>query len=123
MEFHSKKAIYLQIADYFIEKILTGKLSGEDRILSVRELGIELGVNPNTVLRAYSYLQDENLIYNKRGIGYFIHCEAFKNAKSIKMNEFTKLYLPEVFRTLDILGINTDDLNNLYNEYLKNIKV
>ena len=48
MEFNQNKPIYLQIADGINEKILSGELKEGDRILSVRELGGELGVNPNT---------------------------------------------------------------------------
>jgi len=122
MDFHSKKAIYLQIADFFIEKILTGKLLKEDRILSVRDLGIELGVNPNTVMRAYTYMQEEGLIYNKRGIGYFIVEDALEKAKNIKLNEFKKNELPETFRTMMVLDIKIEELIDLYNKHIKAIK-
>lgn len=122
MDFHSKKAIYLQIADFFIEKILTGKLLKEDRILSVRDLGIELGVNPNTVMRAYTYMQEEGLIYNKRGIGYFIAEDALEKAKNIKLNEFKKIELPETFRNMMVLDIKIEELIDLYNKHIKVIK-
>lgn len=122
MDFHSKKAIYLQIADFFIEKILTGKLLKEDRILSVRDIGIELGVNPNTVMRAYTYMQEEGLIYNKRGIGYFIAEDALEKAKNIKLNEFKKNELPETFRNMMVLDIKIEELIDLYNKHIKVIK-
>ena len=52
MEFNANKSIYLQIADAICEKILSGEFKSEDRILSVREYGAEIGVNPNTVMRS-----------------------------------------------------------------------
>lgn len=72
MEFNSNKAIYLQISDIICEKILSGELKADDRIPSVREYGASIGVNPNTVMRTYEKLTNEGIIYNKRGIGYFI---------------------------------------------------
>jgi len=72
MEFNQNKPIYLQIADGILEKILSSELKEGDRILSVRELGAELGVNPNTVMRSYEKLTLDGIIYNQRGIGYFV---------------------------------------------------
>ena len=69
MEFNQNKPIYLQIADGISEKILSGELKEGDRILSVRELGSELGVNPNTAMRSYEKLTMDGIIYNQRGIG------------------------------------------------------
>ena len=72
MEFDNNKPIYLQISDSLCERILSGELKPEDRILSVRELGSELGVNPNTVARSYEKLTDAGIISTKRGLGYFV---------------------------------------------------
>ena len=76
MEFNSNKAIYLQISDMICDQILSGALAADDRIPSVREYGASVGVNPNTVMRTYEKLTNEGIIYNKRGIGYFISAEA-----------------------------------------------
>lgn len=114
MRFHDKKAIYLQIADYFLERILKGHLPENERVLSVREMAAELEVNPNTVMRAYSYLQDLGILYNKRGIGYFISEDAKDKAGKIKKEEFIKEELPALFKTMDLLGIKPSDLNDLY---------
>lgn len=72
MEFNPHKPIYLQICSQMYERILNGELKSEDRIPSVRELGVELGVNPNTIMRSYENMTNAGIIYNKRGIGYFI---------------------------------------------------
>ena len=70
MEFNSNKAIFLQIRDTILERILSGDLKPGDRIPSVREYGATIGVNPNTVMRTYERLTSEGVIHNKRGIGY-----------------------------------------------------
>ena len=72
MQFNDNMPIYLQIADRICENILSGKWGSDCRIPSVREMGAEYQVNPNTMMRSYDYLQQKNIIYNKRGIGYFV---------------------------------------------------
>lgn len=76
MDFHAEKPIFLQIADTICDRILSGQLKGDERIPSVREYGAEVGVNPNTMMRAYEKLTTEEIIYNKRGIGYFVSADA-----------------------------------------------
>ena len=72
MNFKESKAIYLQIADRICDEILLGQLGEEERIPSVREYAAIVEVNANTVMRSFDYLQSQNIIYNKRGIGYFV---------------------------------------------------
>ena len=72
MDFKETQAIYLQIVDLVCDNIMTGKWKAGERVPSVRELGVQLEVNPNTVMRAYDCLQDKQIIYNKRGVGYCV---------------------------------------------------
>ena len=74
MEFkiNSKEPIYTQIMRYFKKSIVKGELKGGERILSVRECASELKVNPNTIQRAYTQLENEGLIYTQRGVGKFV---------------------------------------------------
>ena len=80
MKFIDNKAIYIQIAEWVFEQILNGKWKEGDRILSVRELGTSLEVNPNTVLRSYDYLQNMEVIVNRRGVGYFVPRKPLKRS-------------------------------------------
>ena len=88
MDFNNKKSIYLQIVDYFLERVLRLELRENERIASVREIAVRLEVNPNTVMRSYSYLQDKNIIFNKRGIGYFIAVGAYNKTLELKKKSF-----------------------------------
>ena len=74
MEFNDNKPIYVQISDGFCEQVLSGKLAPGERVPSVREWGATIGVNPNTVARSYDMLTETGVIYQKRGIGFFV-CE------------------------------------------------
>lgn len=110
MEFNSNKAIYLQIVDSICEKILTGELEPESRVLSVRELGAELGVNPNTVMRSYEKMTGDGIIYNRRGIGYFV-CEGAKQSiLKERKKEFLEDEWPLIMKKMSLLGIDPKEL-------------
>ena len=72
MTFKENKPIYLQIADRIMDEILQEVYEEEGRILSVREYAGIVEVNANTIVRTYDYLQSQGIIYNKRGLGYFV---------------------------------------------------
>lgn len=110
MEFNQNKAIYLQIRDTICERILSGDLKPEDRIPSVREYGASIGVNPNTVMRTYEKLTMEGVIYNKRGIGYFITAKAREIVLENSRKEFLETELPVVIRKMELLGLNPKEL-------------
>jgi DNA-binding transcriptional regulator YhcF (GntR family) len=114
MEFNEKQAIYLQIADYFIENILLKKWKEEDRIPSIREMAVQLEVNPNTVTRTYNYLQEKGIIYNKRGIGYFVAENGYRKARDLKKQEFINHDMPVFFRKMELLDLDLEELRQLY---------
>jgi DNA-binding transcriptional regulator YhcF (GntR family) len=122
MEFKDNRPIYLQIADLVMEKIIFGTWREGDKIPSVRELAVSLEVNPNTVMHAYGFLQESSIIYNRRGIGYHVSESGMERAKRLKRGEFVTDELPELFRTMEILDIDIEELERLYNEYRENRK-
>ena len=110
MEFSENKSIYLQICDAICERILSGELAPDSRIPSVREYGAEIGVNPNTVMRSYEKLTGEGIIYNKRGIGYFISPDAQKIVMETQREEFLKNALPQILKRMKLLGIDPKEV-------------
>ena len=117
MEFRKKDAIYLQIADLMCERILRRDWPENDRIPAVRELAVDLEVNPNTVMRAYAYLQDQDIIYNKRGIGYFVAADGTRTTRRLMKSNFVRNDLPHVFKTLKLLDMDFDEIHSLYREF------
>lgn len=111
MEFDSNKPIYLQIADTICERILSGALSPDERIPSVREYGAQLGVNPNTMMRTYEKLTDDGVIYNKRGIGYFISPDAKDIVLESERKDFMENSLPSILKTIKLLNIDPSVFN------------
>lgn len=112
MEFNSNRPIYLQICDSICERILGGELKADDRILSVREYGAEIGVNPNTIMRSYEKLTGDGIIYNKRGIGYFISKDAKSLVLESQRKEFLEKELPAILRRMSLLGIDPKDIQS-----------
>lgn len=120
MEFNDNQAIYLQIADHFCENILLEKWKPGDRIPSVREMAVNFEVNPNTVMRTYNYLQEKDILFNKRGIGYFVSEEGLSKTKSLRKEDFIQQELPKIFKEMYLLNLSMEDLNSYYQQYLKN---
>ena len=110
MEFNSNKSIYLQICDEICERILSGDLAPDSRIPSVREYGAEIGVNPNTVMRSYEKMTSEGIIYNKRGIGYFISTDARETVMEAQRQEFFLNELPLILKRMKLLGLEPKDI-------------
>jgi DNA-binding transcriptional regulator YhcF (GntR family) len=117
MEFRENEAIYLQIAAYISEHILLAKWTKDEKIPSVRELAIQLEVNPNTVVRAYEFLQNKEVIYNKRGIGFYITDDAAEKIKLYSRERFLGQELPELFRNMYLLDIKMDELEKRYEQF------
>lgn len=119
MNFKPNKPIYLQIVDFCFAKIMTKEWAENERIPSVRELGVLLQVNPNTAMRAFDYMQSENIIYSKRGMGYYVQLNADKQIKNIQKIEFFEQILPETFKAIDLLEININEIVEKYKEFKK----
>jgi len=119
MEFQKDQPIYLQIADLICENILSGEWQEETRLPSVRELAISLEVNPNTVMRTFTYLQDKKIIYNQRGIGYFVAAGARELTRALKREDFINAWLPQVFKMMNLLQIDINEVQRLYHNYTK----
>jgi DNA-binding transcriptional regulator YhcF (GntR family) len=113
MEYNEHKPIYLQNVDLMQEKILQGDWREEERIPSVREMGAMVGVNPNTIVRSYQLLESQEVIYNKRGLGYFVKDGAVARIKENVKNEFIANELPQFKAKAQMLGITKEELVEL----------
>ena len=110
MAFNNDKAIYLQIADRLSDEILAGTYKAFDRIPSVREYASQLGVNANTAVKAYDQLAQEGVIFNKRGLGYFVAEDAQRYIKQTRRKTFLKTVLPEFVRQMKLLDITWEEV-------------
>ena len=119
---NSTQAIYLQIVEYVCEQIILKQWPAGEKIPSVRELAVMMEVNPNTVMRSYEVLKNEQIIFDKRGIGYFIDPKGEGKALKYLQQEFTDKALPQVFKTMYLLKMDITDLEKPFEQFRKNFK-
>ena len=123
MEFREKQAIYLQIAEYVCEQILLRKWLPGNKILSIRDLAIFMEVTPNTIQNTYDFLQNEQIITNKRGIGYFVENDGLERVLSFRKKLFLENELPLIFRNMYLLNVSSEDVLKRFEKYKqKNFK-
>ena len=120
MNFKDNKAIYLQIADRIGDQILSGALTPDGNVPSVRELAAETEVTANTVARTYDHLQQNGIIYTKRGLGYFVSPDAEDKIVASRRDQLMQGEMDYFLGQLKAVGITPAELTQLYNNYLKN---
>ena len=115
MTFNNDNAIYIQMADRLCDDILAGTYSDDDRVPSVREYAVSLEVNTNTAVKAYDQLARDGIIYNRRGLGYFVTPGARDTIMQARRKAFLDTTLPSLFRDMRLLGIGIDDIVKEWN--------
>lgn len=118
--FNSDRAIYLQMADRLCDDILIGTYPEGERIPSVRDYAVSLEVNTNTAFKTYEYLARAEVIFNKRGMGYFVSPGAKDKIHAERRADFIRRVLPDVFRNMTLLGISMPEVAQLYSDYAEN---
>ena len=113
MDFRKQKPIYLQIADWLMEQVLQGQLVADDRMPSVRDVATRMGVNPNTVVRSFDQLQQDEIIYQRRGQGYFVEAEAKERIIGLWRRQFIDEELPALRQRMQLLGLTFDELKDM----------
>jgi len=119
MEFKENPAIYIQIAEYVCEQILLKKWKLGEKIISIRDLAVNMEVNPNTVQRAYDFLQQRDIITNKRGVGYFIEDDAMDRILSFRREQFIENELPVFMRNIYLLKIDFKEIKTMFEQFVK----
>ena len=117
MIFNNSQPIYIQILELINYKIMNQEWKPDERIPSVRDLAVSYEVNPNTIMRVYERLQSDEVIYKRRGLGYYLSIDARDKIVIRSKNEFIADELPKIFAKLDTFSITISDLEKLYSEY------
>lgn len=108
MQFLDDKPIWRQIYELIAMRILSDEWPEGSRIVSVRELAQEVGVNPNTVMRSYERLDGDGIIFNRRGIGFFVAEGAKEHIREIERRKFLDEELPKLSERLNLLGLTIE---------------
>lgn len=108
--FNFDKPIWRQIVDLVDGHILTGEWPEGERIPAVREFGMTLQVNPNTVMRAYEHFQSQEIIESRRGVGYFVAPGAVERIRRERHDNFMTTEVPELMARMAALDVSTAEL-------------
>lgn len=111
-------AVYLQIADHICEQVLSGAWKEKSPIPPARELSVALEVNPNAVIKAYDWLQQEKIIESD-GQGYLVSRSAIDKLEDLKREYFLKEELPLLFERMDMLHVKMKEVEACYKAYKK----
>lgn len=113
IDYRDHRPIYEQVIDRFQELILKGALEPDSQLPSVRNLAVELSINPNTIQRAYAELERQGYIYSIKGKGNFI--AANKKLRLEKRNDLLKSFT-ELVKEANEMGITQEELITIVNE-------
>lgn len=114
MDFKPNYPIYLQVADFICEKVLTAAWNDGDKLPAVKDLAVLTSVNPNTVIKALTHLVDHEILTTQRGIGYFLTDDARTKTLALKRNQFIEGELPQVFASMKLLGLSMQELHDIH---------
>ncbi len=117
MDFKDNKPIYRQIIDYSFNCILSGMWEPDQRIPSVRELAVGMSVNTHTVLKAFEYMQAHDIIYPRRGMGFFLASDAKERVNGTRREEFYNETLTSLFAEMKMLDIDMTDIMEQWRRY------
>ncbi len=114
----ANKPIYLQIAEGLEDQIQAGRYPSDSRLPSVRDAAATWQVNVNTAMRAFEHLERNGIIYNRRGLGYFVCANAKELITSARKEQFFATEMRYFFARLSQIGITPDQLRELYSSHL-----
>lgn len=116
MEFNENRPISAQVTDYCSQNIMSGRWRPGDRIPSTKDLAVQIGVNPRTVMKAYDELAVAGIIYQRRGMGYYAADDAPDRILEMRRRQFVSETVPALRRTITELGVTVDELTRMLAE-------
>jgi DNA-binding transcriptional regulator YhcF (GntR family) len=111
--------IYVQLKAEMEDAILNGILKTDDALQSIRALAAQYAINPLTVSKAVQELEDEGIIYKKRGVGFYVAPDAQENLRRKHMQEYLETEVKSFVQKAAQLGIELNDIIRLIKENYK----
>lgn len=121
MEFQNTQPIFMQIVDVVCDRVLRGELKTDDQVPSVRELAMQVQVNPNTVQRAIERLLQYEIVYSQRGKGNFLAEGAIEKIQEMRSKRFYEEQLPHIASEMKLLGITPEKISKKLEELMQQI--
>ena len=119
MEFQNTQPIFMQIVDVICDRVLQGKLKTDEQIPSVRDLSVQMQVNPNTVQRAIERLLQKEIIYSLRGRGNYLAEGAVDKIREMRSKRFYEEQLPRIVNEMKLLSISLEEISVKIEEILQ----
>ena len=119
-KFNDNIPIYIQLVEMIKTDIVSGKYQPGDKLPAVRDMAMELGVNPNTVQRAFSELEREDLVKSDRTNGRYVTDDKKKIRELLKV--LSDKYIDELFEKLNSLGMSDEQIFKMINNERKKNK-
>jgi GntR family transcriptional regulator len=91
LDLHSGVPVYRQLIDQILAAIATGKVAGGDRLPTVRQVAVDLSINPNTVARAYRELEIRGVLETQQGTGTFISHQKVQRSEVERRRQLEQL--------------------------------
>jgi len=113
--------IYLQIVEGMRKEILNGVYTADERLPSVRDLAVDLKVNPNTVAKSYQEMETQGLIYFKRGQGAFVAAKSREERMKEAKREIGEL-LDRMVLVARGLGLGAEDVRALFERKMRELE-
>ncbi len=113
-KFKSDRPIYLQLASYIERDILKGKYKAADKLASVREFASIANVNPNTVQKAFSELEKNNIVFSSRTSGRFVTED--ENVIKERRKLLAREYVDDFLLKMREIGFNDEDIISVIKE-------
>lgn len=110
LKFENEKPIYIQLAEWLSDNIISGQLKEEQQIPSTTEISVNYKVNPATALKGVNMLVDKGVIYKKRGLGMFVSKGAVEVLKKERQSEFFDSYIKTMIAEAKKLGLTKEEI-------------
>ncbi len=104
-----------QICEQICVKIANGEFAPNERLMSVREVAVAAGVNPNTVQKSFEQLDGKGIIYSVRGSGWFVSAET-QTAKN-EVDDLIRSKTTDYFGQMNALGMDNSEIKRYVKEW------
>ncbi|MDE6521766.1 MAG: GntR family transcriptional regulator [Muribaculaceae bacterium] len=117
------RPIYVRLADQICDRILLEDYRKLERIPSVREYAVSQQVNPATAARAFEILERQGVIFNKRGLGFFVTEDAVEIIRKLRLETLLGEESDLFFSRLAVLEVTPEQLRDMYAKFLSSKKM
>ena len=119
MEFQNNNPIFLQITDWICDKVLRGEIQIGQQLPSVRDLAVQLEVNPNTVQRSFERLISQDIVVTQRGKGNYLTADAFSRIEDFRRQRLLDEALPKLADEMMLLGVKPAEVADALNAIIR----